>query len=175
MIGVCTPHPRVRALAEVERDRTVQNKFTNACGLPFDNSPLQRLHFSLSLTDWPVTRRAGFAARGVARWGDGSSAGACAGERLRPMLLRKSPKLTPALLAANRRNAQRSTGPRTFEGIAHARLNGLRHGRRSPLFARFRSAFFEQPNSIRSVSQRLLRREEARHPLLARYLNPRCL
>jgi len=53
------------------------------------------------------------------------------------MSLRKSPRLTPALLAANRRNAQKSRGPRTAGGKARARLNRLRHGRWSPLFARF--------------------------------------
>ena len=35
---------------------------------------------------------------------------------------------SPARLAANRRNAQRSTGPRTTEGKAVARLNAFRHG-----------------------------------------------
>ena len=32
------------------------------------------------------------------------------------MSLRKSPTLTPALLEANRRNARKSTGPRTARG-----------------------------------------------------------
>ena len=47
------------------------------------------------------------------------------------MSLRKPPTLTPALLAANRRNAQRSTGPRTEEGKRRVILNGLKHGLRS--------------------------------------------
>jgi len=31
-------------------------------------------------------------------------------------------------MAANRRNAQRSTGPRSAEGKSRARLNALKHG-----------------------------------------------
>jgi hypothetical protein len=44
-------------------------------------------------------------------------------------VLRKSPTRTEAFLAANRRNAQKCTGPRTPEGKARASLNGLKHGR----------------------------------------------
>ena len=47
------------------------------------------------------------------------------------MSLRKSPTRTPALLAANRANARKSTGPRTARGKSFVRLNALRHGRRS--------------------------------------------
>ena len=49
------------------------------------------------------------------------------------MSLRQSPTLTPALLAANRRNARKSTGPRTARGKAQARMNALRRGDRSRL------------------------------------------
>ena len=86
------------------------------------------------------------------------------------MPLRRSPRLTPALLAANRRNAQKSTGPRTAAGKARARLNRLRHGRRSPLFASFWAALQKNPSQCRWVSQSLLTLEETRHPLFARYL-----
>ena len=86
------------------------------------------------------------------------------------MSLRKSPIRTPKLLATNRANARKSTGPRTAGGKAHARLNRLRHGRRSPLFARFWSALQQNPSNCRSVSQSLLRLEDTRHPLFARYL-----
>ena len=44
------------------------------------------------------------------------------------MSLRRSPKLTPAALAARRANSLKSTGPRTERGKAWSSLNGLRHG-----------------------------------------------
>jgi hypothetical protein len=43
--------------------------------------------------------------------------------------LRKSPVRTPALLAANRANALKCTGPRTPEGKARVALNGVKHAR----------------------------------------------
>jgi hypothetical protein len=45
------------------------------------------------------------------------------------MSLRKSPRRTRALLAANRRNARKSTGPRTATGKRHSAWNAMRHGR----------------------------------------------
>ncbi len=45
------------------------------------------------------------------------------------MPLRKSPSRTPALLAANRANAKKSTGPRTAQGKARVSLNALKHGK----------------------------------------------
>ena len=44
-------------------------------------------------------------------------------------MLRKSPTRTEAFLAANRRNAQKCTGPRTPEGKARSSLNALKNGR----------------------------------------------
>ena len=41
------------------------------------------------------------------------------------MSLRKSPQLTPALLAAARSNAQHSTGPRSAAAKQNSRLNAL--------------------------------------------------
>jgi len=38
------------------------------------------------------------------------------------------PALSPRKLAARRANAKKSTGPRTSEGKAVARLNALKHG-----------------------------------------------
>src|SRR5208337_4217981 len=46
------------------------------------------------------------------------------------MSLRKSPQLTPALLAAARSNAQHSTGPRSPAAKRNSKLNGLKHGGR---------------------------------------------
>jgi len=44
-------------------------------------------------------------------------------------MLRKSPTRTEAFLAANRRNAQKCTGPRTPAGKARSSLNALKNGR----------------------------------------------
>jgi hypothetical protein len=47
------------------------------------------------------------------------------------MCLRRSPLRTAALVATNRSNARRSTGPRTAEGKRESALNALKHGRNS--------------------------------------------
>jgi hypothetical protein len=47
------------------------------------------------------------------------------------MSLRKSPELTPKLLAAARNNAQRSTGPRSAAGKQNSKMNALKHGQRA--------------------------------------------
>jgi hypothetical protein len=47
------------------------------------------------------------------------------------MALRKSPVRTAALLAANRANAQKCTGPSTPEGKARVALNALKNGRKA--------------------------------------------
>jgi hypothetical protein len=44
------------------------------------------------------------------------------------MSLRKSPQLTPQLLAAARQNAQHSTGPRSAAAKQNSKLNALKHG-----------------------------------------------
>jgi hypothetical protein len=44
------------------------------------------------------------------------------------MSLRKSPQLTPQLLAATRNNAQSSTGPRSAAAQQNSKLNALKHG-----------------------------------------------
>ena len=44
------------------------------------------------------------------------------------MSLRKSPQLTSSLLAAARRNARHSTGPRSPAGKRNSKLNALKHG-----------------------------------------------
>jgi len=50
------------------------------------------------------------------------------------MSLRRPPTRTPALLAANRANAQKSTGPHTPEGKNRVALSALRHGSSAPDF-----------------------------------------
>ena len=84
------------------------------------------------------------------------------------MSLRKSPTLTPALLAANRRNAQKSTGPRTARGKAWSRLNRLRHGGRSPQFHDFFNALHHAPPGparVALVARTLLASQPVQHPL----------
>jgi hypothetical protein len=59
--------------------------------------------------------------------------------------LRKSPVKTPALLAANRLNAQKCTGPKTSAGKARAALNALKHGQRATnLPAKIQAAGYHQ-------------------------------
>ena len=61
------------------------------------------------------------------------------------MSLRKSPTLTPALLASNRRNAKKSTGPRTAQGKAWSRLSRLQARTRSPEYINFVKALADAP------------------------------
>jgi hypothetical protein len=85
------------------------------------------------------------------------------------MSLRKSPTLTPALLAANRRNAQKSTGPRMAGGKARSRLNSLRKGTRSPLYRNLMEAmFYAPPGRVAQTARLFLSPEAASHRLIAR-------
>jgi len=82
------------------------------------------------------------------------------------MSLRKSPTLTPALIASNRRNAQKSTGPRTARGKAWSRLNRLRDGWRSPEYINFLKALLDAPpGRVGVTAQALLSSKPALHPL----------
>jgi hypothetical protein len=47
------------------------------------------------------------------------------------MSLRKSPQLTPQLLAPAPQNAQHSTGPRSAAAKKNSKLNALKHGQRA--------------------------------------------
>jgi hypothetical protein len=85
------------------------------------------------------------------------------------MPLRKSPILTPARLAANRRSALQSTEPRTAAGKAWSRLNGLRSGSRSLAYQRFLRALLDAPpGEIERVASTALTPQQAAHPLFAR-------
>ena len=74
------------------------------------------------------------------------------------MSLRKSPRLTPALLAAARRIAQHSTGPRTAAAKQNSKLNALKHGRyalpENLRLARLRGrALGEDPEEFQPIKQ----------------------
>lgn len=82
------------------------------------------------------------------------------------MSLRKSPTMTPARLEANRRNAKKSTGPRTEGGKAQSRLNSLREGGRSALRHDSLLALLEAPpGKMAQVAQAIMNPEQAAHPL----------
>jgi hypothetical protein len=74
------------------------------------------------------------------------------------MSLRKSPQLTPTLLAAARQNAQHSTGPRSPAAKQNSKLNALKHGvyvsdenmRQSML------ALGEDPQAFENLKQQLM-------------------
>lgn len=82
------------------------------------------------------------------------------------MSLRRSPTLTSALLASNRRNAEKSTGPRNARGKAWSRLNRLRNGMRSPEYLSFVNALFDAPpGRVGLTARALLSSKKAHHPL----------
>ena len=87
------------------------------------------------------------------------------------MPLRKSPTMTPRRLAANRASAQHSTGPKTAQGKARSRLNGLRNGRRSPDYQRLQEALmYAPPGKTDAVAASILSPEQMDHPFIARRL-----
>ena len=82
------------------------------------------------------------------------------------MSLRKSPTRTAAFLKANRRNAQKSTGPKTARGKAWTRFNSLRHGFRSPEYLNFYYSLHDAPpGGIIATVLSLLEPRAVRHPL----------
>jgi len=84
------------------------------------------------------------------------------------MSLRKSPRMTPAGLEANRRNAQHSTGPRTARGKAQSRLNSLRTGDRSRIYHQIMLALLNAPPcAVDRTARAVMTPEQAAHPLLA--------
>jgi hypothetical protein len=74
------------------------------------------------------------------------------------MSLRKSPELTPALLAAARQNAQHSTGPRSAAAKQNSKLNGLKHGGRVQDENRCQAmlALGEDPQAFENLKQQLM-------------------
>ncbi len=89
------------------------------------------------------------------------------------MSLLKPRVMTPARWAANRRSAQKSTGPRTARGKAQSRLNGLRHGFCSPIYRKFWLALFEAPPGypVANTVRRMLTPEETGHPVYANLID----
>lgn len=82
------------------------------------------------------------------------------------MSLRKPPTMTPARLAANRRNARFSTGPRTGQGKGRSRLNSLRHGERSAICREaWEVAFDAPPGRIDLTVAAYLTYQGANHPV----------
>ena len=85
-------------------------------------------------------------------------------------MLRKSPTRTEAFLAANRRNALKSTGPRTARGKAQTRMNSLRTGFRSRfLHDLYLTLFYAPPYAVDrvarvSTAQSLTRSQTQRFP-----------
>ena len=71
------------------------------------------------------------------------------------MSLRKSPQLTPELLAAKRANAQLSTGPRTPSGKQNSKLNALKHGACAAFEERTMLALGEDPAEFDDLKQEL--------------------
>ena len=84
------------------------------------------------------------------------------------MSLLKPRLMTPARLAANRRNARKSTGPRTARGKAQSRMNGLRSGWSSPTYRNLWRAFLEAPpGAVEETARAVLTPEQAAHPKFA--------
>ena len=84
------------------------------------------------------------------------------------MSLRKSPTRTPAFLEANRRNAQKSTGPYTRRGKAQSCLNRLKTGERSRVYRQLWYGLLHAPPcAVGRTARALLSREQAAHPVFA--------
>jgi len=94
------------------------------------------------------------------------------------MGLRKSPELTRAFIAANRRNARKSTGPKTARGKARTSLNALKGGQYARnLLLRMRAAGIREVAELFGDRQQMLRLFEGKDaPILAdRMANTRAL
>jgi len=83
------------------------------------------------------------------------------------MSLRKNP-MTPARLQANRRNAQKSTGPSTARGKSQSRMNRLRSGGRSRLYGDLLQALVDAPPCrVLETARAILTPAQMSHPLFA--------
>jgi len=76
--------------------------------------------------------------------------------------------MTPARLEANRRNAKKSTGPRTARGKSQSRMNSLRTGNRSAINSNlYFSLMMSPPGMMGSIAESILASGAAAHPFLA--------
>jgi hypothetical protein len=76
--------------------------------------------------------------------------------------------MTPARLEANRRNAQKSTGPRTARGKSQSRMNRLRRGGRSRLYGDLLQALMDAPPCrVLETARAILTPAQMSHPLFA--------
>ena len=84
------------------------------------------------------------------------------------MSLRKPDVLSPVRLAAKRRNARQSTGPRSARGRAQSRLNRLRDGGRSRLYQDLRWTLMAAlPAAVAQTARGTMTPELAAYPLFA--------
>ena len=90
------------------------------------------------------------------------------------MSLRKNP-MTPARLEANRRNSQKSTGPRTARGKSQSRLNRLQGGGRSRLYMDLLKALMDAPpGRVLETARAILTPAQMSHPLFAELVRIFC-
>jgi hypothetical protein len=74
--------------------------------------------------------------------------------------------MTPDRIEANRRSAEKSTGPRTRRGKAQSRMNGLRNGDRSRLYLGFMATLANAPPcAVDKTARAALTPEQAAHPM----------
>jgi len=75
---------------------------------------------------------------------------------------------SPAKIAANHRNARKSTGPRSARGKAQSRLNRLRNGARSRLYQDLMWNLMDAPpGAVARTARAAMTPELAAHPLFA--------
>ena len=73
--------------------------------------------------------------------------------------------MTEARLEANRRSSKKSTGPRTEAGKARSRMNGFRHGMRSPEYLKLLIALADAaPGAVLRVGEACLTQAQRTHP-----------
>lgn len=82
---------------------------------------------------------------------------------------------TAAQIEANRRNSQKSTGPRTEAGKKQSRMNALDHGCRSNILVLPTEEFGEFENTVWKWKQSLKPRNPAEEFLVERMVSIDCL